>query len=441
MICIKLVLIDPKGVWEGLNNGLAYIAASVRNGHSVRVIDFVNKPKGNLSERLQIARDADFIGVSVKSFTMIESVMIAAKAREINPEAKIIAGGPHIIVDGINFMKDNQVFDFAVSGEAEVTFKEILSKRAEDVPGVIYRTGNELKQNPNREWITNLDSLTFPCYDDFDSVSVNGKIHPIENWPLVTSRGCPYSCTYCNVGRVIGKKFRARSAKNIIEELKYAKKKYGNREFKVLDDNFTLQMDRAKDICQLLVEEKLGMKWSCPNGIRADRLDEELCRLMKESGCYSISIGVESGDTAVFDRIKKGEKLSGIERGIRTAQAAGIKVHGFFIIGLPGSTYKADMRSVAFAKRLGISASWGILVPYPGTEVWEQINADKNARILRDWKEGFHIGARPKPVFDTKDYTAEERVQAYYKANLSTIKKRNIPRAAKIIIKGLMAKK
>ena len=442
MIKIKIVFIDPKGVWEGLNNGIACIAANVRNEHEVKVIDFVNRTNGSLEKRLEPVKDADFVGISIKSFTMIESIMVAKKAREINPAAKIVAGGPHVIVDGLNFMKENTIFDLAVVGEAELTFKELLSgKDYTHVSGLIYRVGNELKQNPMQGWITNLDTLPFPAYDDFDSVNIDGKIQPIENWPLVTSRGCPYTCTYCNVPVVIGRKFRTRSGENILEELAYAKEKYKSKEFKILDDNFTLLMDRAKDICKIFIDEKLDMKWTCPNGIRADRLDEELCNLMKEAGCYSMSIGVESGDSDVFDKIKKGERLVDVERGIKLAQEAGIKVHGFFIIGLVGSTYEADMRSIEFAKRLGISASWGILVPYPGTEVWEQVKADKNTRMLRDWKEGFHIGARPKPVFDTPQYTAEERVRAYYKANMSTIKKRDIPRAAKMIIKGLIAGK
>ncbi len=440
VIRINLVLIDPKGVWEGLNNGLAYIAANVRNEHKVHVIDFANR-QGNIEERLEPVKNADYVGISVKSFTLPESIMTADKVRKINPDTKIVAGGPHIIVDGLNFMKENTVFDLAVAGEAEITFNEILvGKDINQIHGLIYRENDELKQNPMRGWITNLDNLPFPVYDDFDSVNYGG-IHPIENWPLVTSRGCPYTCVFCNVPGVIGRKFRARSGKSILEELFYAKEKYKSKEFKILDDNFTLLMDRAKEICQLLIDEKLNMKWTCPNGIRADRLDDELCKLMKEAGCYSISIGVESGDTEVFDKIKKGERLVDVERGIRLAQQAGIKVHGFFIIGLVGSTYESDMRSIEFAKRLGISASWGILVPYPGTEVWEQIKADKNARILMDWKEGFHIGARPKPVFETKDYTAEERVRAYYKANMATIKKKDIPRAAKMIIKGIIAKK
>jgi len=583
---MKLVFIDPKGVWEGLNNGIASIAANVRNDNEVKVIDFVNRTHGSLDERLQAVKDADYVGISIKSFTMVESIMVAKKIRELNPHVRIVAGGPHIIVDGLNFMRENPIFDIGIVGEAEITFNELLSgKNVQEIQGIIYREGGELEENHMRGWIPELDMLPFPTYDDFDSINYDGKIHPIEVWPLVTSRGCPYTCTYClqgdmivrtnrgciqikdvkkdmnvftdkgnwkkvirtysrpysgkmikmqvdgkeaivatpnhkikvskdgkmiradqlkagdtlieivplpsalgdqglllvkenllhinfieeeyftgtvynleveddhtytvndiavsncNVPVVIGRKFRTRSGQNIMDELRYAKEKYGSKEFKILDDNFTLLMDRAKDICKMFIDEELGMKWTCPNGIRADRLDEELCKLMHDAGCYSMSIGVESGDPEVFDKIKKGERLADVEKGIRLAQASGIKVHGFFIIGLVGSTYEADMRSIEFAKRLGISASWGILVPYPGTEVWEQVKADKSTRMLRDWKEGFHIGARPKPVFDTAEYTAEERVRAYYKANMATIKKRDIPRAAKMIIKGIIAGK
>lgn len=438
---MKVVLIDPKGVWEGLNNGLASIAAMIRNDHSVKILDFVNR-SGNFEKRLEAVKDADIVGVSMKSFTLTESIMVAEKVRKLNPRTKIVAGGPHVIVDGLNLMKENSVFDMAVRGEAEVSFKELADgKKPAEIGGLIYRENSEIREVPQSGWLTNLDGLPFPDYDDFDSVNVDGERQKIENWPLVTSRGCPYTCSYCNVPVVIGRKFRTRSGKNILEELVYAKEKYNSEEFKILDDNFTLLMDRAKDICKLFIEERIGMKWTCPNGIRADRLDEELCKLMKDAGCYSMSIGVESGDPEVFDKIKKGEKLEDVERGIKLAQQAGIQVHGFFIIGLIGSTYEADKRSIEFAKRLGISASWGILVPYPGTEVWEQVKNDKNTRILRDWKEGFHIGARPKPVFDTAEYTADERVKAYYLANMSTIKKKDIPRAAKMIIKGLIAGK
>ena len=439
---MKIVFIDPKGVWEGLNNGIAYIATNLsKSGHSVSVVDFVNR-HGNEDKRLEIAKDADYVGISIKSFTLDESVRLAHKIKKMNPIAVIIAGGPHIMVDGMNFMKENAIFDVGIKGEAELAFKELMEKPPNEVDGALYREGGEVRENCARKWISELDELEFPDYDSFDSVNYNGEIHKIDKWPLVTSRGCPYSCSYCNVPTVIGRKFRTRSGENIMKELRYAQEKYGCTEFKVLDDNFTLLMDRAKDICRFFIDEGMDMKWTCPNGIRADRLDDELCELMFKAGCYSVSIGVESGDPEVFRKINKWEKLEDVERGIAIAKRAGLKVHGFFILGLVGSTYESDKRSMEFVKKAGLeSASWGILVPYPGTEVWNQVRADPNVRMLRDWKEGFHIGARPKPVFDTPEYPADERVKAFYLANLKFTKKRDYPRAAKMVIKSLLAGK
>ena len=234
---------------------------------------------------------------------------------------------------------------------------------------------------------------------------------------------------------MIGKKWRARSPKNVINELIQAKEKYQSKEFKILDDNFTLNMNRIKDICQLLINEKISLGWSCPNGIRVDNLDKESLRLMKESGCYSISFGIESGNEEVFDRINKGEKLADIENAVRIAKNIGLEVNGFFIIGLPGSTYEKDKESMEFAKKLKLnSAQFGILVPYPGTAVWKWINRNKNVKILMDWKKGFHIGFKPSPVFETTDYTAKEMLKAFYLANLKFMKTKNLLFIFKTII-------
>jgi radical SAM superfamily enzyme YgiQ (UPF0313 family) len=278
--------------------------------------------------------------------------------------------------------------------------------------------------------------------ESIDTENFTGTVYNIEVDEDHTYTANGFLVNNCNVPTVIGRKFRTRSREKIINELRYARMKYGCNEFKILDDNFTLLMDRAKDICRLFIEEKVDMRWTCPNGIRADRLDDELCELMVKAGCYSVSIGVESGYPEVFRMINKGEKLEDVERGIKIAKRAGLKVHGFFILGLVGSTYETDKRSMEFAKAVGLdSASWGILVPYPGTEVWNQVRTDPHVRMLRDWKEGFHIGARPKPVFDTPEYTAEERVRAFYLANLKFTKPRDYPKAAKIMVRSILSGK
>jgi len=428
---MKIVLIDPRGFSDGLNTGLGYLAAILKE-HDVAVVDFNNK-LGNEESRLSAVKDADVVGMSVKSFTLNEALRLAEIVRKINPNVKLIAGGPHITIDGYNFLKENMIFDIGVIGEGEAPFFEIASgKKQEDVKGIVFRKGEDVVVNDAYGWISNLDALPFPDYSVFDSVGDG-----IASYLLVTSRGCPYSCTYCSVGNVIGKKWRARSPKNIIAELVQAKEKYRSEAFKVLDDDFTLDIKRAKEICRLLIDSKLEMRWSCPNGIRADRLDEELVSLMQQSGCNFVSIGIESGDAEVFEKIKKGEKLGDVEKAVNMLKSAGIKVHGFFIIGLPGSTYKKDRESANFGKNIGLdSASFGILVPYPGTEVYTILKNDKSVRWLDDWKHGFHIGFKPKSVFETMQYTAKEMKKAYYLNNMAFMKLRDIPVLMKLLLKS-----
>ncbi len=335
-------------------------------------------------------------------------------------------------IDGYNFLKENSVFDMCVVGEGEEAIKEITDgKKIEKVNGIMFRKGRKISTTKRRQWIKDLDKLLLPDYGSFDSVS--GKI---DSYPIVTSRGCPYNCTYCSVGDVIGKRWRARSPENIIKELFHAKEHYQSTKFKILDDDFTLDMNRAKRLCQMMIAEKLGMKWSCPNGIRADKLDSELLSLMKESGCFSISLGIESLAPDVFENINKGEKIDDIKNAVINAKKAGIKVEGFFIIGLPGSTYEKDILSIKEAKKLKLnSSSWGILVPYPGTKVWGWVINNKDARMLKDWRDGFHLGIKPEPVFETKDYTASERLKAYYLANMTFAGKKTIAGAFRMIIK------
>ncbi len=436
---MKFVLIDPEGIVSGVNTGLGYIASALKkHNHNVVVLDFNNK-HGNVEERLQKAvEEADIIGISIKSFTLTSALDIVEKIKETGFSGKLVAGGPHITLDGKNFMQENEDFDYAIVGEGEETIIELVQIiegkiDAKDVQGLIYRKGNTIV-NENRPWNNKIDKIEFPDYTCFDSVDKNG----IESYPLVTSRGCPYECSYCSVGNVIGKSWRSRSPESVVEELEQAKKKYSSAEFKVLDDNFTLGLQRAKDVCKLLIEKDVFMGWSCPNGIRADKIDNELLDLMKKSGCHTISIGVESGDMDVFKRINKGENLEDVEKAIRMIKKHEIRVEGFFIIGLPGSTYDKDKESIKFAKTLELdSASFGILVPYPGTPIWDWAQNDPKVRMLGDWKDAFHIGAKEKAIFETDSYKAKEMVKLYYIANLKMLKKKNIPKAVKIFVKSL----
>lgn len=415
---MKVCFIDPKGIHFGLNTGLGYIASYLKTKRVefVKVFDFNNTSK-DISARVDEIRNYDVIGFSIKSFTKDSALDIARKVK--TKSNVLVAGGPHITLDGINFLRENKIFDVGVVGEGEMTVTALVnilrSKEGFDVlEGVIYRGRNgDVVSSGHGERIKNLDEVPYPDYGVFDSV-VDGKIY---NYPLVTSRGCPYLCTYCCVGDVMGRKWIARSVENIMDELKRAKTLYSVNCFNIQDDNFSLDMQRAKTFCDSLIKENLMMRWSCPNGIRADRVDLELMSKMKKAGCFAVAMGIESGVEDEFKAIKKGEDLNDIIRAIELAKQNKIWVFGNFIIGLPNSNLKSIRTSIKFAKKLTLeSCIFNLLVPFPGTEVWQWVK--KNGRMLIDWKDGFTQGKNPKIVFETDDFSKADRLKAYHEANI-----------------------
>ena len=313
---------------------------------------------------------------------------------------------------GKNFMRETPAFDFAFQGEAEQSLPFFINGMPRDkIPGLISR--NEAINNKS-ERVEELDSLPFPAYEQFDSVSEH-----ISNYPLVTSRGCPYNCTFCCVKKVIGRKWIARSVPNIIEELLYVKKNFGVGFFNIQDDNFSMDINRAKEFCETLLKKNFTFTWSCPNGVRADRLDEELLKLMKRAGCHAFAIGIESSNEEEFNSIKKGETFEQVTWAAQKAREIGMEIYGNFIIGLPHSTLDSVRQSVTFAKEKQFnSAIFNLLVPFPGTEIYEWVR--KEGKLLMPWQEAYMQGAgRPKIVFETPEFSKEEREKVYFEANVA----------------------
>lgn len=405
---MKIALIDPKGVSKGINSGLAYLIPQIKKIKGVKqlkLFDF-NNSNPDINE----IKGFDLVGISVKSFTQETSLTLLKKIKDQN--GLIVAGGPHLTIDGYDFMKKNKYIDVGIVGEAEETIVDLIKnlKNPNKVKGIYYRNGNKIIKTETRKFSDDLNKLEFPDFSYFNQ--------KIKVYPLVTSRGCPFNCTYCSVNIISGRKWRFRSVKSVMKELKQAIKNHNIKEFEIVDDDFTLDMDRAKEFCRELIKENLNLKWSCPNGIRADRVDYELLSLMKKSGCFGISYGVESGDSYVFDKINKGETLEKIKEAIVMSKKLGFYVQGKFIIGLPYSNKKTFKKSLKFALSLPLDeANWNMLVPYPGTQVYEWVL--KNGRFLKPWQLGFHTGALPEPIFETKEHTKKEMVYEAIKANIA----------------------
>lgn len=415
---MKVCFVDPKGMHFGLNTGIGYIVSSLRKVpgiEAVKVFDFNNNPD-KIPQRIKEISAYDAVGFSIKSFTRDAAMEIAV---QVKTDSNILfAGGPHITLDGVNFLREHQIFDVGFMGEGELSVGAYLEAIASgqdlsSVKGLIYREGNDVVVSSPGDRITDLDSLPFPDYSSFDSVS-DKKIY---NYPLVTSRGCPYLCIYCCVKGVMGRTWISRSVDNVMEELLAAQRVYNISCFNIQDDNFSLNLKRAKEFCRSIVQRGLAMKWSCPNGIRADRVDDELIDCMQQAGCFGVAMGIESGVEKEFVAIKKGEELSDIVNAVELSNRYGIQVFGNFIIGLPHSTLKSVRESVKFARSLRLeSCIFNLFVPFPGTEVWDWV--EMNGTMLMDWKDGFAQGKNPRIVFETDEFPRADRLKAYYEANV-----------------------
>lgn len=423
----KVLLVDPTG-WKGpegehrpfINVGIAYLVPMLqRFGHEVIVIDSTNE-KQSEEEILSAVNiiHPNVIGISVKTATMRGVRSLSQMIKKIMPNIPIILGGPHTTIAWQELVREPW-FDVIFVGEGELILPVIChrlvnNESIDDLPGVVTKTNyhNEFQVIHSLLSPAELDNLPFPEYDLFPQ-KTQAMLRNIS-YPLLTSRGCVYNCTYCSVPVISGKGFRKRSPNSIILELKWAQKKYGISKFEIIDDAFNLDMKRSKEICRSLIKEDIGLTWSCPNGLRADCVDEALAELMFRSGCHTVCVGVESAEPSVFASVKKGESIEDIERGIQLFKAAGMKVIGFFIIGLPGDSMKAQERSVAFTRRTGIAGHFCMLIPYPGTELWEW--ASTNARFIHTIEDSIHFADNLddiKIIIETDDFSSSERRRAY----------------------------
>ena len=417
---MKILFLNPPGWQKGsINLGLSYLAAGlIKAGNEVKIFD-VNESElapEVIAERTR-AYAPEVIGFSVKTATVKQALLLSAAIKKVYKEALHLAGGPHITLDYENFLKENPEIDFAFLGEADLSLVEFITKlsQKEDftaVPGLAYRKNGAIFANAVKI-VENLDDLPFPNHEVVDTFNPAGF-----RYPLITSRGCPYNCTYCCVGLVSTKKWRARSVENILSELKSAKERYNTGLFEILDDNFTLKLDRAKELCRRLISEKLNFKWYCHNGIRADKVDFELAKLMKRAGCESVALGIESGTEEVFDSIKKGEKLSDIVKAVKIIKKAGMRTVGYFIIGLPGDTLAGIKKTIAFQRALKLdNYVYGLLTPYPKTEVFDIIK--KEGRLLLDIKDTYHFSAEVNAAIEYPYFPAAELREAFYLATYS----------------------
>ncbi|MBI2304208.1 MAG: radical SAM protein [Chloroflexi bacterium] len=362
--------------------GIAYIAAVLeREGYEVKLYDC--SLGTSAPELLDLLRreQPEVVGISSTTPAFPTSKAVATRLKEVLPKTVILIGGPHVTAAPVQTMASH-CFDVGVIGEGEITALELVQQMEKGglsdlatIKGIAYRENGRVTLTPPRPFITDLDSLPFPARHLLPPLSqykpTPASYRKLPVGVVMTSRGCPSGCTFCDRA-IFGRRWRARSADNVLGEIELLVEKLGAREIRFFDDTFTLNQKRAFEICDRLIKGKFKIPWTCLT--RVDAVSIELLRHMKEAGCWQVLFGLESGDDRMLKLLNKGSTVEKNERAVRLAQEVGLSVRGDFIIGTPGETRESMQRTLNFTKSLKLDyAHFNKFVPFPGTALYERL--------------------------------------------------------------------
>ena len=393
----------------------------------------VGMPYEKISNEIE-TKKPDIVGIAGPFTCQIGNTLkIGTLVKEVNPDILTITGGPHVTLTPETFLQEAKNVDIVVRGEGEYAMLEIVQafegkKQLNHILGIAYRQDGKNVLTPVRPLIENLDDLPYPAYNLVDMElylspkSIGYRSFQNRAISMITSRGCPFNCCFCAVHLHMGKRFRANSADYVLNHMQYIVDKFKVKNVFFEDDNLTLDAKRFEAICDGIITRKIKIGWETPNGVRADCLNIELLKKMKQSGCKSIFIGVESGDQQILDNvIGKKLDLNRVVEFAKNAKQIGLKTGAFYIIGFPGETKQSMQRTVDFALKLKRDFDVGMhlfmATPSYGTRLYEDCITKGYIEKDLTWN-AFAQARQPKgmPLITTNDFTPEEVKEIAYRA-------------------------
>jgi len=362
--------------------GLAYLASMVeKEGHKVNIVDGTLCPNLFRLKEDTLHFNPQIIGITATTPTFKKSVHITNILREVMPEAVFICGGPHPTACPDESLNEN-VFDFIVIGEGEQTFLELVSyidnselKDIYNIAGIGFRENGNVKVTAPRKEIRNLDSIPFPArhllpeLNRYKPTPASYRKLPLA--VIITTRGCPNQCIFCDRS-VFGEKLRKRSINNIMSEVDEAIYLYKAKEIRFFDDTFTVDYGHVENICKEMKKFYPSVPWTCLTNV--NYIDYNILKLLRESGCWQVLFGLESGDEYILEHLGKGNTLEKNKKAVMWAKKAGLKIRADFLIGTPWETKSTLRKTVDFAKNLPLDfAHFNKFVPYPGTKIYKDL--------------------------------------------------------------------
>lgn len=406
--------------WRWLPYNLCLLAAMIQDICDVDILD-ANEPGMSEDEfKSKIEKlKPDIVGITVLMDQYASAGHNAAKlVKSISKDIKVIMGGVYATVNPGMAIEDSNV-DFVVIGEGEYVLKDLIvhfmGKNPLPEKGICYRLNGKIINAGHADFIQDLDSLPLPAYHlvDFEKYAHSTHRKSVDypqKFPyarIITSRGCPFGCVFCQVGAIFGNKFRPRSAQNLLDEIQYLKDKYRINSIVFEDDNPFNDKKRIKDILQGLIDRNLVMPWFA-GGVAVFKLDEELIKLMKQSGCEYIDIAIESGTERVLKEIiRKPVNFEYAKEMVRLAKKEGIYVTANFVIGFPTESWAEIRQTVKFAEEIGVDyVKIAPAIPQRNTRLWEL--CEKEGAFKEGFKEqdvNWDAGQTKGDEFSANDLT------------------------------------
>jgi tRNA A37 methylthiotransferase MiaB len=310
------------------------------------------------------------VGISAKASNFASACKVAKLAKDIDKNIFVIVGGPHPSMVGRDVLQCPEI-DLCVKGEGEIAIVELLnaigSQRALDsIKGIAFRKNNLVVENNPREFVKDLDSLSFPCSCAPQALKEYDRYPKSAFGYIFATRGCPYDCFFCGSRNIWGREVRFRSPENVIKEIKFLQEQ-GIRLFYFVDDNFGVNKQYLSDLCNALIKHCPEIRWNCEFHVKL--VDEGVVSLMKKAGCFLIQLGIESGNNEILKKMRKHITIEEAFSAARIVKKSGIALQAFFIIGFPQETEETLHDTVIAMKKINCDVlTYSIFTPYPGTE-------------------------------------------------------------------------
>jgi len=384
---MKVALIAPPYPLEEAPSpplGICYVAAAFEAaGTDVRILDYI--VRGYTPEKFKAELDEfnpDVVGTNSVTMNFKAAAGILKTAKVHNPSIITMMGGPHVTFDYENTLKAYPEIDVIVIGEGEETLRELIPVLADrkswhGIHGLAFMENDRVIATGPREFLKDLDRLPIPARHLLPVSRYQALGFPVS---IITSRGCPNKCIFCQGRRMVGMKVRYRSHERVADEIEDILS-YGFERINIADDFFTSNKRRVRLLCEEIKKRGLTFSWSA--FARVDSCSKEVLKTMLDAGCDTVSFGIESGNPEMLKRIKKGITLDQARKAVAMCNEVGMGVFLSFMVGLPGETPQTMADSWNFAEELGAPMGYHFLAPFPGTTLWENLD-DYDLKILTD---------------------------------------------------------